>query len=175
VLASMKRLNCALETFALVSLSTLVGCQNVAFVGYDESISITAQYKADPSEPVDIHAGYKNREAVAVPPKQSLPTSDAFNSGKVPQGDLLSTVSSFRVVRVNDTNGKPVAGALDIYTCVAAGSAADTITSASPSPVVGGPLRARAAMVSPPGSSSMAKGFFQRAANILNAPSTLPP
>jgi len=106
----------------------LSGCSNTAFIGHEESIALATEYKSDPSEPVNLQFGFKERVAVAVPPKQPLTPEQLICSQNVPKKDLLTTVSRFRLNRDKGMDGSAQPGAMLVTTAIATGKAAANVT-----------------------------------------------
>jgi hypothetical protein len=82
--------------------------------------------KNDASDPAKFNFGYESHTAVVVPPKKPLHSNEQWSQDSVPEGDLLSTLSTFSML-----NEKPTANAtkpeLTIRTGVATGRAAKAI------------------------------------------------
>jgi hypothetical protein len=146
----------------MIGLFTLCNCQNTLFIGEQHAFDLDVEAKNDASDPAKFNFGYESHTAVVVPPKKPLHSNQQSNPDNVPEGDLLSTLSSFSMLN-EKPDGTATKPELTIRTGVATGRAAKAIAdqlkgTSSPSPTPAG-AKARTG-------SASASGLLQRMHDI---------
>lgn len=111
----------------------LAACENTTLIGHTHSVNVAVEVKADVSQPVNINFGYASHSVVVVPPRNPLTLGQSADVNNVPGGDLLSTLSYFKIgqTQQSTTAGSSPTSATQftIRTGVATGEAATELAS----------------------------------------------
>jgi hypothetical protein len=131
-------MNVATTVTLFCSSLILAACENTTLIGHTHAINLAVEVKADASEPVIINFVYSSHSIVVVPPRVPLSTAQRADINEVPEGDLLSTLSYFKIEQTQQStttgSSNPSAVQFTIRTGVATGIAATELASPTPSP-----------------------------------------
>jgi len=109
----------------------LAGCSNTTVLAHKTAVDINAEFSSDLARPLSANIGYESHATVAVPPRKSQRWKTLFNQADLPEGDVLSTISTVKVERVPAALNAADPGsryALDFISIAATGKAATIAT-----------------------------------------------